>query len=144
MSDSNSSTRKIGPFLLGKENNDDENWQHEAFNLIMKPIKCNDKSGKVSVVSQIIPESMDQETAVLRRGVTVSRATMTAEGMWDPSKGQLYMFGCIGGNDPNVNKRCNSGVQPHFPRTFSLRQRSDYGKHIVHWRSKQVILSFAD
>lgn len=122
MNDSNSSIRKIGPFLLGKERKDTMNWQHEEFNLAMKPIKCEDESGKVSAVMRIIPESMDQETAASRMGI--SGATMTAEGMWDPSNRQLYMVGCIGGTQPDLGNRCNSRVVLHFPKTFSLDQRS--------------------
>ncbi|KAJ4708358.1 DUF2921 family protein [Melia azedarach] len=53
----------------------------------------------------------------------LSGMTLSAEGIWNPSSGQLCMVGCLGMVDSGLGE-CNSQISLYFPRAYSIKQRS--------------------
>ncbi|EOA39112.1 hypothetical protein CARUB_v10011888mg [Capsella rubella] len=94
--------------------------------LYMQNIHCEETAArsetdavtKVSAVFRAVHPSENLYISGMRSGLT--NMTVTAEGMWKPSSGQLCMVGCRRGQVDG----CNARVCLYIPTTFSIRQRS--------------------
>ncbi|OMO57953.1 hypothetical protein COLO4_34968 [Corchorus olitorius] len=120
---------KLGPFLLGKDLEVSSGLIYDNIMLVFQHIKCEqdttsirtDKgNAKVLAVLKAFPrESSHFEE--LRTGL--SGLTLTAEGMWDSSSGQLLMVGCQGRIDSGM-EGCDYEIAMYFPRAVTITQRS--------------------
>ncbi|KAL3633005.1 hypothetical protein CASFOL_025989 [Castilleja foliolosa] len=114
--------RKLGPFLSsGKEINSTDG-SFKNVKLILQDVHCenitskeNDGLMRVFSVFRAVPPSENQYTASQRTGV--SNMTLSAEGIWKPSSGQLCMIGCSG-------FACDTRFCLYIPLSFSINQRS--------------------
>ncbi|KAK1360132.1 hypothetical protein POM88_044606 [Heracleum sosnowskyi] len=117
---------KLGPFVL-ERNLEETNQTFDDFKLIVANHRCvlgnnNSKkqnTAKVFAVFRAISSQANRHTSHSRSGL--SGMTISAEGSWDSSTGQLCMIGCVGiekGSD-----QCNCRICIYFPKTFSITQR---------------------
>lgn len=120
----NSST--LGPFLLDEEIEKKENILY-VFKLMLVDLHCvpgsnnNEvRTAKVSAMFRAVSSQKDFLTSGARTGL--SGMTISAEGTWNSSSGQLCMIGCVGLED-DMN-RCNSQISLILPVTLSITQRS--------------------
>ncbi|KAF3673899.1 putative katanin p60 ATPase-containing subunit A1-like [Capsicum annuum] len=84
-------------------------------------VKDNVTSSRVSSVFRVVSPSENQFTAAQRTGL--NNMTLSAEGIWKSSSGQLCMVGCrgvVGAEDSN----CDSRICLYVPLSFSITQRS--------------------
>lgn len=100
----------------------DNYLRYENVSLVIQNLKCeqetndNNNSSRVAAVFRMFPsQQMDQSMAAAMSGLS-SDKTLSVEGTWDASKGQLCMVGCL--------EECNYQVSLYFPRSFSIKQRS--------------------
>ncbi|KAJ4951574.1 hypothetical protein NE237_028406 [Protea cynaroides] len=119
--------RKLGPFMTGSEINSTEGG-FKNVRLLMQDVRCeprkgqgNDNVARVSAVFRAVPPFENPYTAVERTGL--SNMTLTAEGIWSSSNGQLCMVGCIGLVGAELDG-CNSRICSYVPISFSITQRS--------------------
>ncbi|XP_043724883.1 uncharacterized protein LOC122671616 [Telopea speciosissima] len=125
-SDSDDYCRKLGPFMTGREINSTEGG-FKNVRLLMQDVRCEprlgqgNESARVSAWFRAVPPFEYQYSAMERTGL--SNMTLTTEGIWSSSTGQLCMVGCIGLADPELDG-CNSRICLYIPISFSIRQRS--------------------
>ncbi|XP_010249931.1 PREDICTED: uncharacterized protein LOC104592322 [Nelumbo nucifera] len=116
--------RKLGPFMSVKEINATDGG-FKNVRLLMQDVRCeaqgNGSSARVSAVFRAVPPFENQFTAVERTGL--SNMTLSAEGIWSSSSGQLCMIGCIGVVGKSVD-RCDSRICAYAPLVFSVKQRN--------------------
>ncbi|XP_059636194.1 uncharacterized protein LOC132278419 [Cornus florida] len=115
---------RLGPFLLGKEIKSVD-WTNVK--LMMQNIICEEETtdyktgnARVSAVFRAFA-LMERHVVAMRRGL--SGLTLSVEGIWNSSMGQLCMVGCIGAVDSGL-EGCDSQISLYFPRSLSSRQRS--------------------
>ncbi|XP_019099494.1 PREDICTED: uncharacterized protein LOC109132300 isoform X2 [Camelina sativa] len=117
--------RKLGPFASdGDIKSTDGSFKDVK--LYMQNIHCEETAAqsetdavtKVSAVFRAVHPNENLYISGLRSGI--DNMTVTAEGMWKPSSGQLCMVGCRSGQVDG----CNARVCLYIPTTFSIRQRS--------------------
>ncbi|XP_027167902.1 uncharacterized protein LOC113767897 [Coffea eugenioides] len=116
----------LGPFVLGEKVESKDNIFHK-FRLMMTDLRCalgdnisKLRAAKVSAFFRVISPLEDVYYSGARSGI--SGMTISAEGTWNPSYGQLCMIGCVGlENDIN---RCNSKISLVIPVILSITQRS--------------------
>lgn len=115
---------KLGPFASEK----DIRATHGGFanvGIMMQDVRCERSVGfkdvslaKVSAVFRVIPPWEDRHNVVQRTGL--DDMTLSAEGIWTSSSGQLCMVGCLGPGDGG----CHSRICLYIPTSFSIDQRS--------------------
>ncbi|KAK1305950.1 hypothetical protein QJS10_CPA10g00466 [Acorus calamus] len=106
---------KLGPFELQSK--------FQKFHMVMQDLQCESKingdgvsSARVSAVLRAIPPQVDFR-GKQRSGL--GGMTLSTEGVWDSSSGQLCMVGCLG-----VTNQCGSRICLYLVLSFSLMQRS--------------------
>ncbi|OMO57951.1 hypothetical protein COLO4_34966 [Corchorus olitorius] len=122
---------KLGPFLLGKDMEATSGLTYDNIKLVFQHVKCEQDtisnsrgsgSAKVSAVLRAFPkESIIDLEAI--RSTGLSGLTLTAEGIWNSSSGQLLMVGCEASVDSGL-EGCNYQIAAYFPHAFSIKQRS--------------------
>lgn len=117
--------RKLGPFASdGDIKSTDGGFKDVS--LYMQNIHCQETAAKsdanavtkVSAVFRAVHPSENLYLSGRRSGL--DNMTVTAEGVWKPSSGQLCMVACRRGEADG----CNTRVCLYIPTTFSIRQRS--------------------
>ncbi|ESQ30155.1 hypothetical protein EUTSA_v10011203mg [Eutrema salsugineum] len=117
--------RKLGPFASdGDIKSTDGSFKDVK--LYMQNVHCQEPSArsesdavtKVSAVFRAVHPNENLYISGLRSGL--DNMTVTAEGIWKPSSGQLCMVGCRRGQVDG----CNARVCLYIPTTFSIQQRS--------------------
>lgn len=118
---------KLGPFVVNNELKACAGDIND-FRLLIHDFTCeekrdeeNGKSANVSAVFRLIKSHKEEYTMRERTGI--SGMTLSVEGMWRSSSGQVCMLGCIGLNG-ETSERCNSRICLYLPVTFSIHQRS--------------------
>ncbi|KDO80385.1 hypothetical protein CISIN_1g047582mg [Citrus sinensis] len=118
---------KLGPFQLEKEIKA-ANWRYNNVMLMVEHINCEKGTNedgvgvvKVSAVIRAIPAPVDYHRPPTRTGL--SGMTLSAEGIWNPSNGQLCMRGFLGGVDSGL-EGCNPLISLYFPQAYSIKERS--------------------
>ncbi|KAK4395286.1 hypothetical protein Sango_1682900 [Sesamum angolense] len=119
--------RKLGPFVSDKEINATDG-SFRNVKLVLQDVRCENMTSKenagvvrVSSVFRAVPPSENQFTAAQRTGL--SNMTLSAEGIWKSSSGQLCMVGCSGFVDGDGNG-CDTRICLYVPLSFSIKQRS--------------------
>ncbi|XVF84478.1 hypothetical protein PTKIN_Ptkin17bG0040100 [Pterospermum kingtungense] len=123
---------KLGPFLLGKEIEATAGGglTYDHIKLIFQHVKCekvddnpsrSNGSAKVYMVIRAVPKGSLQHFERFRTGV--SGLTLTAEGIWNSSSGQLLMVACQGTVHLGL-EGCDYEIAMYFPRVSSIKQRS--------------------
>ncbi|KAD4585331.1 hypothetical protein E3N88_22932 [Mikania micrantha] len=119
---------KLGPF-----DSDDSirstNGSFKGVRLSFQDVRCeepsvkgkNGKYLKVSGIIRVVPPYENPYRAAQRTGL--NNMTLSVEGMWESSSGQLCMIGCRGAVDQESNG-CDSRVCLYIPLSFSIQQRS--------------------
>ncbi|KAL3824326.1 hypothetical protein ACJIZ3_020355 [Penstemon smallii] len=108
---------KLGPFLFNKEINATDG-SFKNVKIVLQDVRCEKMEGEITRVSSVfraVPPSENQFTAAQRTGL--SNTTLSAEGIWKSSSGQLCMIGCYG-------NKCDSRICLYVPLSFSIKQRS--------------------
>ncbi|KAF8406996.1 hypothetical protein HHK36_006117 [Tetracentron sinense] len=118
---------KLGPFVSVR----DIKATDGGFNnvrLLMKDVRCeprsvhyNASSARVSAIFRAVPPLENQYFA--RERTALNNMTLSAEGIWNSSSGQLCMVGCLGIVDAKA-ERCESRICLYVPLSFSIKQRS--------------------
>ncbi|XP_073296857.1 uncharacterized protein [Primulina huaijiensis] len=118
---------KMGPFVSDKEILA-TNGSFKNVNLLLQDIRCEkltalDSAGnaKVALVFRAVPPSENQFVATHRTGL--NNMTLSAEGIWKASSGQLCMVGCLGFVNGNGDS-CDSRICLYVPLSFSIKQRN--------------------
>ncbi|XP_059640133.1 uncharacterized protein LOC132282458 [Cornus florida] len=115
---------KLGPFMSDKEINATDGGFKDV-KLVLQDARCeeetlkNDGLVRVSAVFRVVPPN--QFNAAVRTGL--NNMTLSAEGIWKSSSGQLCMVGCPGLVDAKGNG-CDSRICLYIPLSFSIKQRS--------------------
>ncbi|OMO57882.1 hypothetical protein COLO4_35012 [Corchorus olitorius] len=115
---------KLGPFLLGKDMELTGALTHDNnIKFIFQHVKCEQDTtfAKISAVLRAFPIEGSQLFEAYRTGL--SGLTLTAEGKWDSSSGQLLMVGCEGRVESGL-EGCDYQIAVYFPHAFSIKQRS--------------------
>ncbi|XP_057873581.2 uncharacterized protein LOC131079599 [Cryptomeria japonica] len=120
---------KLGSFM-----NDTEiqatNGSFKNTKLVVQDVRCvdppNPGTGKsdfanVSAVFRAVPPSQSRILALERSGL--NGLTLSAEGKWSSSSGQLCMVGCLGSKGSGASP-CNSRICIYIPLSLSIKQRS--------------------
>ncbi|XP_059638055.1 uncharacterized protein LOC132279984 [Cornus florida] len=118
---------KLGPFVLDRKiEASDEDFNQ--FKLIIQNLHCEAridenemKTARVSAVFQVFSSSKYWHREAERTGL--SSMTLSAEGIWHSSDGQLCMVGCLG-QVGGRSERCSYRICLYIPLTFSIKQRS--------------------
>lgn len=118
---------KLGPFVSDKDIKATDGSFRDV-KLYLQNVKCeqthqrgNTSSARVAAVFRAVHPSENQYTAALRSGL--SNMTLSAEGIWNSSSGQLCMVGCLGLVD-SEGSSCISRACLYIPVSFSIKQRS--------------------
>ncbi|KAM7480399.1 hypothetical protein LguiA_028612 [Lonicera macranthoides] len=118
---------KLGPFLSNKVIKATDG-SFKDVKLALQDVRCEKKTSqdidgltRVSAVFRAIPPFVDQFASAQRTGF--NNMTLSAEGIWKPSSGQLCMVGCLGIFD-GVTNGCDSRICLYIPLSFSIQQRS--------------------
>lgn len=123
------SCSKLGPF-----ESDDRikatNGSFKGVNLSFQDLRCEEtakKGGitKVAALIRVVSPLEDRYNAAQRTGL--NNMTLSAEGMWESSSGQLCMIGCRGVFDRDQDQEidgCDSRICLYIPLSFSIKQRS--------------------
>ncbi|KAG6425993.1 hypothetical protein SASPL_110206 [Salvia splendens] len=113
---------RLGPFVSDKEINATDGSFKDA-KLVLQDVRCenmtssdNSRLMRVSSVFRAVPPSENRFTAAQRTGL--GNMTLSAEGIWKSSSGQLCMVGCLGGSG------CDTRICLYVPLSFSIKQRS--------------------
>lgn len=114
---------KLGPFSSEREIRATDGGFANV-GLIMQDVRCEPRSGpnnvssaRVSVVFRAIPPWESRSLAAERTGL--SGMTLSAEGIWVSTAGQLCMVGCLGSGDAG----CHSRICLYIPTSFSIKRR---------------------
>ncbi|OVA06533.1 Protein of unknown function DUF2921 [Macleaya cordata] len=119
---------KLGRSVLGSETIGSINGSFDNVRLIRQNVRCESdthestfsNATRVAIVFREISSSAKQDVEKARTGV--SSMTLSAEGIWNSSSGELCMIGCVGlGSGSN---RCDLRICLYFPHQFSIKQRS--------------------
>lgn len=112
----------FGPFVT-----DGTNEVIGKYRLLMTSLLCIPGDGvnklkpaKVSAVFRLVSPVEDHWATGGRTGL--SGMTISAEGIWNSSSGQLCMVGCVGLE--TGSNGCNARICLYFPMVFSVTQRS--------------------
>lgn len=118
---------KLGPFVSDKEINATDG-SFENVKLVLQNVRCenitskdNAGSMRVSSLFRAVPPSENRFTAAQRTGL--SNMTLSAEGIWKSSSGQLCMVGCSAYADAD-GQGCDTRICMYVPLLFSVKQRS--------------------
>ncbi|XP_025817838.1 uncharacterized protein LOC112894368 [Panicum hallii] len=116
--------RRLGPFETDKAV-DATDGAFTDVSIVMQDVRCEprnapdgESSARVSAVFRAVPPWEHKYTAGKRSGL--SGMTLSAEGVWRASAGQLCMVGCLGVGD----KACHSRVCLYVQTTFTATRRS--------------------
>ncbi|KAF0908407.1 hypothetical protein E2562_025077 [Oryza meyeriana var. granulata] len=119
---------RLGPFQTGGPATNTTDRMLTGFAIAMQDLRCEpgrDPGGKpaarVSAVFPAVSPWEDQQLAVRRTGL--GGGTLSAEGVWRASTGQLCMTGCLGVAGVG-EEACHYRVSLYVPTTFSIRRRS--------------------
>lgn len=119
---------RLGPFLLDRELEAAARDNLNQLRLMIQELVCvpeTDQNGirkaKVSAVFRVIHKSGNIYREEMRTGL--SSRTLTAEGIWRSSHGQLCMVGCLG-NPYGLPEACASRIILYIPLTISIKQHS--------------------
>ncbi|CAK9174672.1 unnamed protein product [Ilex paraguariensis] len=118
---------KLGPFVSDKEIKA-TNGSFKDVKLVLHDVRCekmtfseNEGFTRVSAVFAAVPPFESHFIAAQRTGL--NNMTVSAEGIWKSSSGQLCMVGCLGFSD-SESKACDSRICLYVPLSFSIDQRS--------------------
>ncbi|KAK4726613.1 hypothetical protein R3W88_031530 [Solanum pinnatisectum] len=117
--------KNLGPFVHDWEIIEGKNAMSNKFKLLITNLHClpetnSPNTAKVSAVFRALSPSEDRFYSGSRTGL--SGMTISAEGTWNSSTGNLCMVGCIGlENDADG---CDSRICLYLPGTFSITQRN--------------------
>ncbi|XP_057772946.1 uncharacterized protein LOC130992363 isoform X2 [Salvia miltiorrhiza] len=113
---------RLGPFASDKEINATDG-SFKNVKLVLQDVRCENMTSKdsgwftrVSSVFRAVPPSENRFTAAQRTGL--GNMTLSAEGIWKSSSGQLCMVGCSDGSG------CDTRICLYVPLSFSIKQRS--------------------
>jgi hypothetical protein len=116
--------RRLGPFETD-EAVDATDGAFTGVSVVMQDVRCEprnapggESSARVSAVFRAVAPWEHKYTAGKRSGL--SGMTLSAEGVWRASTGQLCMVGCLGVGD----KACHSRVCLYVQTTFTATRRS--------------------
>lgn len=116
--------RKLGPFVTEMAINATDGGFANV-GLMMQDIRCEPRIDKnnmslarVFTVFRVIPPWEDHYMVAQRTGL--NGLTLSAEGIWNSSAGQLCMVGCLGLD----NGKCQSRICLYVPTSFSISQRN--------------------
>lgn len=117
----------LGPFASNKEINATDG-SFKNVKLVLQDVSCekttlqdNADFTRVSSVFRVVLPSENQFTVAQRTGL--NNMTLSAEGIWKPSSGQLCMVGCSGIVAAD-GIGCSSRICLYVPLSFSIKQRS--------------------
>ncbi|XP_072985362.1 uncharacterized protein [Typha latifolia] len=115
---------KLGPFATGKVIRATDGGFANV-GLLMQDVRCESRIGpssinyaRVSSVFRVIPPQENHYKATQRSAL--NEMTLSAEGIWNSSDGQLCMVGCLGPG----NAGCHSRICLYIPTFFSIKQRN--------------------
>ncbi|KAH6758774.1 PII protein [Perilla frutescens var. frutescens] len=118
---------RLGPFVSDKEIKATDG-SFKNVKLVLQDVRCENMTSKengwftrVSSVFRAVPPSENRFTAAQRTGL--SNMTLSAEGIWKSSSGQLCMVGCSAFVDTDGHG-CNTRICLYVPLSFSIKQRS--------------------
>ncbi|XP_076920672.1 uncharacterized protein LOC143581872 [Bidens hawaiensis] len=119
---------KLGPFETD-ESIKATNGSFKGVRLSLQDVRCEEsdpkgkkgKYTKVAGVIRVVPPYEDHYRVSQRTGL--NNMTLSVEGKWESSSGQLCMIGCRGVVDQESNG-CDSRVCLYIPLSFSINQRS--------------------
>ncbi|KAG2586669.1 uncharacterized protein LOC120675673 [Panicum virgatum] len=116
--------RRLGPFETDKAV-DATDGTFTDVSIVMQNVRCEprnapdgESSARVAAVLRAVPPWEHKYTAGKRSGL--GGMTLSAEGVWRASTGQLCMVGCLGVGD----KACHSRVCLYVQTTFTATRRS--------------------
>uniref|UniRef100_A0A0D9UXF8 RING-type E3 ubiquitin transferase n=1 Tax=Leersia perrieri TaxID=77586 RepID=A0A0D9UXF8_9ORYZ len=115
--------RRMGPFEVDKAV-EATNGGFASVRVVMQEVRCEPRTvngeitARVSAVFRAVPPWEHAYTAAKRSGL--SGMTLSAEGTWHASSGQLCMVACLGVGDTS----CHSRVCLYLQTTFSATRRS--------------------
>ncbi|KAF0920422.1 hypothetical protein E2562_034869 [Oryza meyeriana var. granulata] len=115
--------RRLGPFETDKAV-DATDGGFTGVSIVMQEVRCEPRtdngeiSARVSAVFRAVPPWEHAYTAAKRSGL--GGMTLSAEGVWRASSGQLCMVACLGVG----GKACHSRVCLYLQTTFSATRRS--------------------
>ncbi|KAI3737601.1 hypothetical protein L2E82_27609 [Cichorium intybus] len=121
---------KLGPFESDSRIKA-TNGSFKGVRLSLQDVRCDETSSKgqkgkftkVAAVIRVVSPLEDHYSAGQRTGL--NNMTLSAEGMWESSSGQLCMIGCLGIVDKDgIGIGCDSRICLYIPLSFSIKQRS--------------------
>lgn len=134
---------RLGPFETGGRATNTTDRAFTGFGIAMQDVRCEPTSeldgkaaARVSAVFRAVSPWEDQRMAVKRTGL--NGMTLSAEGVWRASTGQLCMVGCLG-----IGKEaCHYRVSLYVPTTFSVTRRGIFLGQITAMDGSHFPLSF--
>ncbi|KAJ4752285.1 hypothetical protein LUZ62_086690 [Rhynchospora pubera] len=115
--------RKLGPFMTDST----ADGSFSGVSIMMQDVRCEPRdpavtggsysSARVSAIFRAVSPGASQYTAAHRTGI--SSDTLSAEGVWNTSTGQLCMVGCLG-----FSGSCKSRICLYVPTSFFINRRS--------------------
>lgn len=126
--------KRLGPFETDDDKSIDEtDGGFKGVSIVMQDIRCEPTTAgpagersagaKVSAVFRAVPPREHRYTAAKRSGL--GGMTLSAEGVWRASTGQLCMLGCLGDAGAGGKaKACHSRVCLYVRTGFSATRRS--------------------
>ncbi|XP_010545798.1 PREDICTED: uncharacterized protein LOC104818053 isoform X2 [Tarenaya hassleriana] len=119
---------KLGPFPSDEEIRS-TNGSFKDVKLYMQGVHCQETAARsqadfltrVSAVFRAVHPTENEYIAAWRSAP--NNMTVSVEGIWKPSSGQLCTVGCVGKVDAEGSS-CNIRLCLYIPITFSVRQRS--------------------
>ncbi|OIT04892.1 PREDICTED: uncharacterized protein LOC109223716 [Nicotiana attenuata] len=118
---------QLGPFKSDKEIKATDGGFKDV-KLVLQDVRCdkssfkdNDTFTRVSSMFRVVSPFENQFTAAQRTGL--NNMTLSAEGIWKSSSGQLCMVGCRGLAGAQ-GSTCDSRICLYVPLSFSITQRS--------------------
>ncbi|CAI9267479.1 unnamed protein product [Lactuca saligna] len=121
---------KLGPFESDSRIKA-TNGSFKGVRLSLQDVRCEEtpskgqksKFTKVAAVIRVVSPFEDHYNAGQRTGL--NNMTLSAEGIWESSSGQLCMVGCLGIVDKGgIGIGCDSRICLYIPLSFSIKQRS--------------------
>ncbi|WCJ38164.1 hypothetical protein M5689_019238 [Euphorbia peplus] len=118
---------KLGPFVSGNEIKT-TNGSFKGVELFMQNVKCEQKPAQGNTSFARVAAVFRAARAMESQYVTTTKSgpsnmTISAEGIWKSSTGQLCMVGCLGLVDTEGSS-CDSRICLYIPISFSIDQRS--------------------
>ncbi|XVF34753.1 hypothetical protein REPUB_Repub18cG0086100 [Reevesia pubescens] len=118
-----------GPFLLGKEIKSTGGC-FDNLKLVIQQLRCepgidqnNVRTSKVFAVFRVFHYCSWKDRHLSEKRTGLSGTTLSAEGIWRSSEGQVCMIGCLGLEGASSDE-CNTRICLYLPRNFSFKQRS--------------------